>query len=137
MPSATRRTCASTSTRTAASRACASSAGRDNPGTIQDQIQDQIQDLAWCMRAQNITTVERMTLQELNTIDADAAERELRRCCGSTQWAARMAAARPFRDLDDLLERADAAWRALDPGDWLEAFAAHPRIGQPTGSAWA
>ena len=89
------------------------------------------------MCAENITTVERMTLQELNTIDADAAERELRRCCGSTQWAARMAAARPFRDLDDLLARADAAWRALDPGDWLEAFAAHPRIGQPTGSAWA
>jgi OHCU decarboxylase len=78
-----------------------------------------------------------MTLQELNAIDADAAERELRRCCGSKRWAARMAAARPFRDLDDLLDRGDAAWRALDPGDWLEAFAAHPRIGQPTSAAWA
>jgi len=78
-----------------------------------------------------------MTLEELNTLDVDAAARDLLRCCGSTRWAARMAAARPFRDLDDLLDRADAAWRALDPGDWLEAFAAHPRIGQRTSSAWA
>jgi len=78
-----------------------------------------------------------MTLRELNTADADAAARALLRCCGSTAWAARMAASRPFRDLDRLLEAADAAWRSLDRGDWLEAFAAHPRIGQQPTSAWA
>jgi len=78
-----------------------------------------------------------MRLQELNTIDADAAARELLRCCGSTRWAARMAAARPFRDRAEVLDRADATWSALEPDDWLEAFAAHPRIGQQTTSAWA
>ena len=78
-----------------------------------------------------------MTLRELNAIDADAAAREFQRCCGSTRWTARMAAARPFRDLDDLLARSDATWRALAADDWLEAFAAHPRIGQQGGSAWS
>jgi len=78
-----------------------------------------------------------MTLRELNTADADAAARALLRCCGSTTWAARVAASRPFHDLDRLLEAADAAWRSLDRGDWLEAFAAHPRIGQQPTSAWA
>jgi 2-oxo-4-hydroxy-4-carboxy-5-ureidoimidazoline decarboxylase len=78
-----------------------------------------------------------MTLRELNAIDADAVAREFQRCCGSTRWTARMAAARPFRDLDDLLARSDATWRALAADDWLEAFAAHPRIGQQGGPAWS
>jgi len=78
-----------------------------------------------------------MTLQELNALDAQTAARAFLRCCGSTRWAARMAAARPFHDLPDLLDRADATWTALAPEDWLEAFAAHPRIGQQTTSAWA
>ena len=76
-------------------------------------------------------------MHELNALDAETAARELLRCCGSTRWAARMTAARPFRDLDDLLTRGDATWNALAAADWLEAFAAHPRIGQRTSSAWA
>jgi OHCU decarboxylase len=31
--------------------------------------------------------------------------------------------------MDDLLLDADAVFEALGPSDWLEAFAAHPRIG--------
>jgi OHCU decarboxylase len=38
-----------------------------------------------------------------------------------------------------MAETADAIWSALDPADWLEAFAAHPRIGerkpQPSGGS--
>ena len=40
-----------------------------------------------------------------------------------------MAATRPFASADDLLAAADRVWTAADPTDWLEAFAAHPKIG--------
>lgn len=70
-----------------------------------------------------------MRLDELNALDAGSAERELLRCCGSTRWARQMAAARPFESEDQMGASGDAIWRALEPADWLEAFAAHPRIG--------
>lgn len=41
-----------------------------------------------------------------------------------------MAEARPFASDEELLEVADRTWWALDPDDWREAFAAHPRIGE-------
>jgi OHCU decarboxylase len=41
-----------------------------------------------------------------------------------------MAAARPFASRDELSAKADAIWAGLTRVDWLEAFAAHPRIGQ-------
>src|SRR5947209_7738922 len=71
-----------------------------------------------------------MRLDDLNALPEDRAIAELLRCCGSTRWARRMAAARPFTSLDAALEQADATWRSLEPDDWLEAFAAHPRIGE-------
>jgi OHCU decarboxylase len=77
-----------------------------------------------------------MRLDELNGLDPAAAERELRRCCGSARWAARVAAARPFASLDEAGAAADRIWASLEPADWLEAFAAHPRIGERTRSTW-
>jgi len=70
-----------------------------------------------------------MRLDELNALDRDAAERELLRCCGSTVWAARMADGRPFSNVDAMLDTADRVWNDCGAGDWLEAFAAHPKIG--------
>ncbi len=40
-----------------------------------------------------------------------------------------MTARRPFADEGALFEAARAVWRKLGPADRLEAFAAHPRIG--------
>ena len=42
-----------------------------------------------------------------------------------------------IRHLDRGLEAADAAWAKLDAEDQLEAFRAHPRIGDGGGSAWS
>jgi len=70
-----------------------------------------------------------MRLEDLNALDADAAARELLRCCGSSRWARRMAASRPFASPETMVVVADKCWGALDQADWLEAFAAHPRIG--------
>ena len=54
-------------------------------------------------------------------------------CFANHGWAARLAAGRPYADLTAVLASADVAWSELAPGDWLEAFAAHPRIGERGG----
>ena len=40
-----------------------------------------------------------------------------------------MAEARPFADVDSLLNQAEQIRQNLEAEDWLEAFAAHPKIG--------
>jgi OHCU decarboxylase len=68
-------------------------------------------------------------LDELNTLDREAAEHGFLRCCGSERWAREMAASRPFPNLEAMAEEADKIWRGLATVDHLQAFAAHPRIG--------
>jgi allantoinase len=68
-------------------------------------------------------------LDRLNALGEAEAVEELLRCCGSRRWAGRMAALRPFDSEEALLGTADSAWTGLDDADRLEAFAAHPRIG--------
>ena len=73
-------------------------------------------------------------LERLNSLRQEEAESELLKACGSTLWARRMTEERPFRDLQELLEKADAEWWALDEEDWLEAFSRHPKIGEKASS---
>jgi allantoicase len=80
-------------------------------------------------------------LKRLNTLIGDDAEAELRACCASEEWVRRMIERRPFRTVSELYEAADEIWRALRPEEWLEAFRAHPRIGdreaaRPEGGAF-
>lgn len=71
-----------------------------------------------------------MDLAELNRLPhADALE-AFTACCASPAWAAAMVDRRPFGDLATLLSDADEVWWDLAPDDWLEAFDAHPRIGE-------
>lgn len=74
----------------------------------------------------------RPALERLNALPAGEAEARFLACCGSSAWARRMAAARPFASVEDLAAAADRTWRELSKDDWLEAFAAHPRIGTGT-----
>ncbi len=76
-------------------------------------------------------------LDALNRLDENSRARELRRCCGSTAWVRGMIAAGPFPTVFDLRDAADRIWGALMPEDWLEAFAAHPRIGERASTAWS
>jgi allantoicase len=50
--------------------------------------------------------------------------------CGSQEWARQVAAARPFEDAAALYRIAERAFWKLDEAALLQAFAAHPRIGQ-------
>lgn len=73
-------------------------------------------------------------LARLNALPQEAAEESLLACCGSREWAKRMAAARPFASAEELAESADRVWRALSKRDWLDAFEAHPKIGSPAAA---
>jgi 2-oxo-4-hydroxy-4-carboxy-5-ureidoimidazoline decarboxylase len=72
----------------------------------------------------------RAGLDALNALPTAAAERQLSTCCAARSWVERMAAGRPYADLDDLLEASDRAVRELDRDGLAEALAAHPRIGE-------
>jgi len=74
-------------------------------------------------------------LGPLNLLPVSAAERELGSCCGSTAWARRVASRRPFGGANELHAVADEVWWNLTPNDWLEAFSAHPRIGERVANA--
>ncbi|MBK9033560.1 MAG: allantoicase [Myxococcales bacterium] len=79
-------------------------------------------------------------LVTFDVLDPASAEAALLTACGSTAWARRMAAHRPFEDQAALERIAERSWWSLAEADWLEAFAAHPRIGaRPAAEhgAWA
>lgn len=67
----------------------------------------------------------------------DEAQAAFLACCGSITWASQMTAGRPFDDPSALLRSADEVWASLDDSDRLEAFAAHPRIGERSASRWS
>ncbi|HEX8188060.1 MAG TPA: 2-oxo-4-hydroxy-4-carboxy-5-ureidoimidazoline decarboxylase [Pyrinomonadaceae bacterium] len=67
---------------------------------------------------------------KLNRLSAEEARAALLACCGSARWADAVAALRPFWDVGQLLGIAGRVWRELPREDWLEAFRAHPKIGE-------
>ena len=73
-------------------------------------------------------------LERFNALPAGEAEARLSSCCASSEWARRIAAARPFGSFRELADEADRVWRSLSREDWLEAFAAHPKIGSTPSS---
>ena len=76
-----------------------------------------------------------MMPDRLNLMPAQDALSALLNCCGSQEWASRMLDQRPYPSVEQLLESADRTWLALPELDWLEAFAAHPRIGERSAAA--
>jgi len=76
-----------------------------------------------------------MGVEHFNSLSREEAEALLYSCFAHRDWAARVAASRPFQDRSALLASAESAWSSLGRADWLEAFAAHPRIGDRGGHA--
>jgi OHCU decarboxylase len=69
-------------------------------------------------------------LDTFNGTDNDAALASLMSCCASHRWALSVATLRPFKDEETLFTIADFIWNKMQEPDWLEAFHAHPRIGE-------
>ncbi len=76
-------------------------------------------------------------IQWLNDLPQEEAKASFLRCCGSTRWAERMTGLRPFPTLNAMTDISDNLWKSLTAEDWMEAFQAHPRIGdRKSGGAW-
>ena len=75
------------------------------------------------------------SVEALNKMPADQAESEFLKCCGSRKWASAMADARPFAGAQAMFDQADALFGLLSDEDWLEAFRAHPKIGEKKAAA--
>jgi OHCU decarboxylase len=78
---------------------------------------------------------ESAVLARWNRFSSDEAAREILPCCGSKAWAQAMVARRPLGDKAALLAASGEAWSSLKPEDWMEAFNAHPRIGESRASS--
>src|ERR1700736_5357154 len=74
-------------------------------------------------------------LQQLNALAPEQAKAEFRKCCGSRTRAKALTDARPFVDADACFHKADSVWWSLSEEDWLEAFRAHPKIGEQKAAA--
>ncbi|HMP88672.1 MAG TPA: 2-oxo-4-hydroxy-4-carboxy-5-ureidoimidazoline decarboxylase [Kiritimatiellia bacterium] len=70
-----------------------------------------------------------MNIAELNNLDVRDVEEHFLRCCGCREWARKMAEGRPYQSVDAVCAAADRTWDALSQDNWLEAYTAHPRIG--------
>ena len=75
------------------------------------------------------------SVRRMNQLPADLAEAEFLKCCGSTRWAKLMTEARPFANFAEVSTKADEICASLGEQDWLEAFRAHPRIGERKAAA--
>jgi 2-oxo-4-hydroxy-4-carboxy-5-ureidoimidazoline decarboxylase len=85
-------------------------------------------------------------IDRINALSTEEAQAGFLRTCGCLRWAAELAAARPFVDEAALFAKAHEAWAKATREELLEAFAHHPRIGDPgsaktandaKGHAWA
>jgi 2-oxo-4-hydroxy-4-carboxy-5-ureidoimidazoline decarboxylase len=70
-----------------------------------------------------------MTLEEFNNLPVAAAATALSQCCAAHAWVQAMVEARPYANIQQLLEAADKIWQSMDEKNLLEAFSAHPQIG--------
>ena len=70
-----------------------------------------------------------MTLNDLNALSIQEASSWFEQCCASKTWVYQMVKARPYSDKNALVNQAKSAWAKCSGDDYLEAFTAHPMIG--------
>jgi allantoicase len=76
-------------------------------------------------------------LRRFNALFPGEAQDELLRCCGLHRWAQAVIERRPYETPAALRDAADRVWGSLDRDDWLEAFRAHPKIGERGAAKWS
>lgn len=70
-----------------------------------------------------------MTPAHLNTLDGSAFVQTMLGCCGAKRWGELMSRRRPYDSATDLHDAADLVFNQFVQADWLEAFSAHPCLG--------
>ncbi|MBI5517881.1 MAG: allantoicase [Deltaproteobacteria bacterium] len=77
-------------------------------------------------------------LRRLEALPEDELRARLASCCGASRWLSMVTEAMVKREVtrvEGLFGASDAALDALDRDGWLEAFRAHPRIGEKKAEA--
>lgn len=70
-----------------------------------------------------------MTLDELNNLNHDDAVDWFMQTCAAQNWCIDMSHARPFASDQDIIDVAQTHWAKCNTADFLQAFEAHPMIG--------
>lgn len=70
-----------------------------------------------------------MTLVELNALSDALAKAWFSHACAASKWIDGMTQQRPYQSIDDLQAKATEVWQHCQSADYLEAFEAHPMIG--------
>jgi allantoicase len=89
------------------------------------------------LRIWGVPTEEGRAAHRLRLINAwtpRVAFRKFLECCRSGRWANEMLAARPFSSWNDVEQTAAKSWKTASREEILEAFAAHPKIGDHKGA---
>ena len=71
----------------------------------------------------------RTIIEFANRLEKESLQAELTKCCALQRWVEAMISARPLPDDEEYMKAAGKIWWRLGRDDWLEAFAAHPKIG--------
>jgi allantoicase len=89
------------------------------------------------LRIWGVPTEEGRAAHRLRLINAwtpGVARQKFLQSCRSNRWATEMVAARPFSSWNDVEETAAKIWKTASREEILEAFAAHPKIGDHKGA---
>lgn len=81
------------------------------------------------------TPAEAAAREAFNAMPAEEARTLALSWNGARAFADGMLARRPFGSARQVFQAAEEVWWGLGEADWLEAFAAHPRLGQPRKAA--
>ena len=69
-------------------------------------------------------------MDQLNALDPARLREHLAVCCAADAWVDAMVAKAPFASAEQLFAGAAEAWAGADEAARLQAFGAHPRIGE-------
>lgn len=70
-----------------------------------------------------------MNLHELNSLSQVEAETWFSQTCAAQKWISSMVTSRPYASLQSVLKNAQEVWETCSDDDYLQAFEAHPMIG--------
>lgn len=70
-----------------------------------------------------------MTLNELNQLSMQEARIWFQQACAASLWCQEMTSQRPYSSLGELKDGATTTWSKMQESDFLQAFEAHPMIG--------
>lgn len=69
-------------------------------------------------------------LQKMARMGDEELRAHLLVCCHAAKWADKLVQEKPFGSREELMQRSSDIWLTMEDSDLMEAFAAHPKIGE-------